>query len=194
MSYNPNIPQANDRPSQSQGQILTNFQQADIGFFKDHISWTNAVIADRGKHKSVTLKASSIPSTASTDLALYSRTSGGEVKLFFRYPSDGTTVRLSNVDAPQSTDNGYTWLPGGMALQWGFQAVPGNVATTINFPIEFNGNPFSVNLTWARDSTGDSIAYIYTGNFNPSSTGFQAFTNKGGTPMRIYWMAIGPAL
>lgn len=54
MTYNPNIPQATDNPSNSQSQILANFQQLNMqyGTAGDHVPFTAST--NNGKHNSVT--------------------------------------------------------------------------------------------------------------------------------------------
>lgn len=53
MSYNPNIPNATDLLSNSQGQIKTNFQTANTSFGVDHYSFDNGT-ASNGFHNKVT--------------------------------------------------------------------------------------------------------------------------------------------
>ena len=49
MTYNPNIPQATDRPSVSQGQILTNFLQIEDVFGQNHVEFDDVVVNNRGR-------------------------------------------------------------------------------------------------------------------------------------------------
>lgn len=77
MSYNPAIPQATDRPSVSQGQILTNFNQINTQFGIEH----NALVAgaSNGKHKYITLKQNpGAPLPVGTDLVFQQGTAGGK--------------------------------------------------------------------------------------------------------------------
>ena len=55
MTYSPNIPQAADIPSQSQSQILTNFQQLNTIFSRDHFAFDDATSNLRGHHQFVQL-------------------------------------------------------------------------------------------------------------------------------------------
>lgn len=54
MVFKPNIPQANDILSDSQGDLLGNFQQLDTSFGIDHFPFSDQT-ADNGFHKKVTL-------------------------------------------------------------------------------------------------------------------------------------------
>lgn len=56
-SYTPNIPQPGDDPSDSQDQILQNFQTLNTGYGTtgDHYPWTNTTPVEGRKHAKVTL-------------------------------------------------------------------------------------------------------------------------------------------
>lgn len=96
MTYNPTIPQANDLISQSQGQIQTNFSQADTIFDANHYTFDNATVANRGKHRySSYVEQGSDPATAAGDVAIYSKDSGTRPVLFFREESNGAVNRLT---------------------------------------------------------------------------------------------------
>lgn len=58
-SYTPDIPQSGDDPSNSQQQILENFQTLNslYGTTGDHYSYTNQTAAEKSKHARVTLPA-----------------------------------------------------------------------------------------------------------------------------------------
>lgn len=53
MSFNPLIPQPNDELSDSQGQILNNFNSSNTSFGIDHYAFAD-LTSNNGKHKSVT--------------------------------------------------------------------------------------------------------------------------------------------
>lgn len=88
MTYNPNIPQAGDLISISQGDLLTNFQQIDIkyGTSGDHYAFSNTSAAEQNRHAKVTLPAlptatapgNAIPTPAAGEGAIFatSLTSG----------------------------------------------------------------------------------------------------------------------
>lgn len=194
MSYNPNIPQATDRPSVSQGQFLTNFQQLNTVFSNDHVAFNNATVANRGKHKKVTLISSSTPTTDPTDLALYSQTVGGVVKWFFMYPNTGSIVQLSLGTAPLSAASGYTWLAGGMMMQWDKVInVPVGTSGNISFPVAFASTPYSITCTFSRSATSNvQSVYVLSGSVNLNN--FKMVTAGTTTPHDVYYIAIGPGV
>ena len=54
--YTANVPQAAQTVAQTQVPINNNFLEINSDFQTDHIGYTNATVADRGKHYEVTLK------------------------------------------------------------------------------------------------------------------------------------------
>lgn len=71
MSYDPTIPKAVDRPSASQGAMLTNFGQLNTQFGIEHSSLRVGPGNGDGKHKYITLKqAPGAAAPAGTDLIL----------------------------------------------------------------------------------------------------------------------------
>lgn len=96
MTYNPSIPQANDIISQSQGQILTNFNQANTIFDVDHVTFDNATVANRGKHdKSTYVELAADPVTAFNEVAVYSKDTGTQPDVFVRLENNGTVERMT---------------------------------------------------------------------------------------------------
>lgn len=93
MTYNPNIPQASDDPSDSQGQILTNFGQLNTLFDKDHVAYNDATSADRGQHRKVSLiNVIADPGLAAPKATLYTKAVNTQNQLFFQNDSAGTDV------------------------------------------------------------------------------------------------------
>lgn len=96
MTYNPNIPQASDIISQSQAQLLTNFQQADLIFDVDHVTFDNATVADRGKHRKADfIRLGADPGSAATQLVVYEKLSGTSSELFFQRDNVATVTQLT---------------------------------------------------------------------------------------------------
>lgn len=189
MTYNPNIPNATDRPSQSQDQLKTNFQQLNFVFEEDHVPFDAAIIGDRGKHKFVTLQRQPIDNiTNGNDTSLYAKLAGGISQLFWRYQNNGTVVQLSISQAPIPNQNGYTWLPGGMMLQWGLEVGATNT-NTISFNIPFSGDAYNVQLTSNRNTNTGISVIVKQGSVD--ANGFIYLSDATG-PHNLYWMAIGP--
>lgn len=94
---------------------------------------------------------------------------------------------FSNLMGNSKAGNGYTYLPSGLIIQWGYKASPGTSGTinwNITFPtaflnaqmVEFGLNDTggtAVSNAWASEGTTTSITYS-----SQSTTGF-------------FWMSVG---
>nr|CAB4126362.1 hypothetical protein UFOVP88_24 [uncultured Caudovirales phage] len=95
MTYNPNIPAANDAPTSDQPLMQQNFLLANQYFGVDHDSYTSNANsgANRGKHNKITLVQQSIvpsPSSGTTDSVIFTKSVGGAPAPQFNYnPSSG---------------------------------------------------------------------------------------------------------
>jgi len=109
--------------------------------------------------------------------------------LFFQKTGGGLKTQLSRNIAPSATANGYTFLPGGLILQWGSStAVQSSATNVITFPIAFTVNVFSVQATVVTDDNSTIRFSLLNAatltNFTTTQTNSSHFT-------RLYWLAIG---
>lgn len=143
--YTPNIPQANDRPSGSQSQILNNFNALETIYGVNHYPWTDAS-SNQGKHKQVTLPAqASDPTTIADELALFSKLVGADLRLFVREANNGAVLPLfSSAESTVTPPNFVLTIPGGIIIQGvRFTTTANNVSELVNFPQGFS-NTFGV--------------------------------------------------
>lgn len=194
MSYNPDIPQANDDPSQSQGQILSNFQTLNTFLSQNHVPLNDG---DQGKHAFLQMpEQSSDPATAANEAALYCKEYDVDglgtlvSTLFFRNESNGAVTTFggpSSLAIP-----GYAYLPGGLLVQW--NRVAASSGSNVPYPIAFGAPAFYVNFAPTGTSGTNRIFTRLSGN--PSATTFSPIilnTSGGGLTETIYYIAIGPA-
>ena len=177
--YTPNIPQANDRPSGSQSQILNNFNALETIYGVNHYPWTDAS-SNQGKHKQVTFPAqTSDPTTIADELALFSKLVGSDLRLFVREANNGAVLPLfSSAQSTVTTPNFVLTIPGGIIIQGVRYTTPnpftsGNV--TINFPTAF-ANCFGVVFSNGPSGSTSPFRLISFGNpscdiFLPPATG-----------------------
>lgn len=95
--YTPNIPQPGDNPSDSQDQILENFQTLETlyGTMGDHYSWTNTNPAEAAKHAKVTLPGlptatapgNALPTPSSGNCSIFAQTRNSQTLPY--YARDG---------------------------------------------------------------------------------------------------------
>ena len=186
MTYNPNVPQAADIPSQSQGELLTNFQQLNTVFDVDHVPFNDSTAANRGKHdQSTYTELGADPTTLANEIAVYANPVSGNSRLFFRQESNGTAVQLSGAD-PTIATSGSTSLVGALIIKWGVLATPSD-----GDPVTFAGGAFPNNvfaLTLAESRSGTSVTSTYFTAL--TTTGFTVRTSTGSNDA-VHYMAIG---
>jgi len=160
VSFQPNIPQPGDLISVSQNDILQNFQALDTSWSVNHVDF-NAV--NDGKHKFVEMpNQGSDPSGAATQFTLFSKLAAGNSELHYKRDASGSSYQLTSGN-PSPVASGYTFLPGGLLMQWRFVASPTD-QQIITFPTAFSATPFCVQLTVSRNGTsaGDHNATSVT--------------------------------
>ena len=91
--------------------------------------------ANVGKHKFCQFpEQGSAPTTAVDEGALYTKQASGITNLFWRQENNGTEIRMTG-SGILAANNGYSFLPGGMLLQWGRINSPGSSGSA-TFPIQ----------------------------------------------------------
>lgn len=101
MTFNPSIPQAQDIMSDSQGDLLINFQQINVvyGTSGDHVAFDAA--SNKGKHNKVTLlKQGSdplvdAPDTRENEVALFALEDVTDTEIYMRRESNGDVKQLT---------------------------------------------------------------------------------------------------
>jgi len=154
MPYNPSIPQPTDNLSDSQNDILNNFSSANTSFGINHFAFDNAT-ANNGKHNFVEMPVrGAIPAPLSaSEATVYTKTATSESastesNLYFTPDNSGNEYQLTRPItgkfASFGTSAGWTFLPGGLIMQWGtvIQTSSGN--GTVNLPIDYSSGLYSV--------------------------------------------------
>lgn len=129
ITYSPNIPQATDQISQSQPQILENFQGINTLLAVDHATFASS---NAGFHNKTTFPVQgSAPSFTAGNIGLYNLLdSVSTVNQLFINLQDGTNVPITA--AAKAANPGYTYLPSGLLVKWGTGTANGS--TVITYP------------------------------------------------------------
>lgn len=204
LSYNLNIPFQSNKPSVDQPDMLTNTNSIGSWVGIDHYGFGSNT---GGQHQACTLIAqAALPGARTSGMGtLYTKQISSRSQLF--YSPDTTTNEFqltrcistsfslfsTNVNnyggAGVAFTGGYTFLPGGMLLQYGFSATTTN-NTIIKFPAQFTNTPYSIQLTGQVDDNTTIRLSVKTGS--ESNTQFQINTNSAGSHFTgVYWIAIG---
>lgn len=187
ISYNINIPAAQNNPSNDQPLMQTNTNSTSQLIGIDHVTFNDAVNPN-GYHTVIhqTLQGSD-PAIIAGINQLYSKnvTVGlsTDTQLFVR---SGLGI-ISQLTGFSAVANGWQQL-GGIIIQWGQSAVLAQPAnTTINFPRVFPNACFSVVITPIRNATNVDIVYLVS----KATASFVAKNTSSGGITTINWMAIG---
>ena len=185
MTYSSTTPQSTDPINTTYTPIATNFSILDTTFNTDHVPPTDAVSANWGKHKQLTMQVSaSAPAPSGTDSSWYSKTVSGVQQAFFKNAA-GTETQLTGIRSIGT--NGYSLLPGGVIMQWGISTISGAL-TTVSFPLTFPTAVYSITMTPLKTgSSQNNTQTIQT--VTTSSFKYNFATGTGVT--QLYWMAIG---
>lgn len=182
MAYNSDIPQSTDDPSQSQGQIVANFQELNTFLSVNHVALNDS---DQGKHNFLNLpEQSSAPATAANEGGLYTKEVSGATQLFYRDESSGTERQITN--AFTAATNGTLTIPGGLLIQWGFASGIGD-DSQVDFNTNFSGSAYNVQCTLVRSDTNSRFVYVQSGSVTNQK--FNIKSNSTSTDM--YWWAVG---
>jgi len=215
MTYNPLIPQAGDRPTDSQQDILDNFGSIHSVFALNHYTFNDATVAYRGKHKYCSLVSQALapaagPATGATELALYTKDVLAQAitdpQVFLRRKSSGTEIQMSCLGDPAWVNPmpllpnqraGSSFLPGGFLIQWGYVNAADvghdpNESNAIKFPIKFSAAPYCILVTAQRQAGASATPMFVSTTTVPTQTKFY-IVNTHSVSHDCTWIAIGPA-
>lgn len=200
MSYTANVPVSGQTLGNSRPIINANFGAINTAFSVNHVAFNSA---DQGKHKFCTFltqgtSSASSPGTAANDVNFYSRSQtgfdGSAPNLYLQFGPNGAgaaDVLMTRRIAPVTASNGYTFLPGGLILQWGFlQGAPfiaNNAAVT--FPLTFPSAIYNIQMTGVTASTDDKTINVKNGS--QTTSGFNVICSGSSQFTFINWVAIG---
>lgn len=196
-TFNANVPQAQQLIKVTQPSIESNFQAINELISVNHVNFSDPV--NFGKHNFTSFPyQGSDPSTSSSEMALYSKSStdanGGEI--FYRYPNNGTVVQLTPVSGGSSggQSNGWVYLSSTVFMKWGTATgILSSTNNTITFPTgggipAFTQTPFVIFVSPAANYTFSTTGYNYVNT--PTTTTFK-YQTQSSYATSIYWMAIG---
>lgn len=191
MTYNPAIPQPSNPISQSQGQIQTNFSEANTIFTIDHGAFDAATVGDRGKHRKVDFFRIAAPGALANEAVLYAKAGPTSTEVFMQRDAAATEIQLTSGN-PIVNSNGESFLPGlsgsPLRCKWG-QFTTTGATTVVTYTAlvpaltAFPTNTFMVQLT-PINSGG-------VGNYRISTANATSFTVVAPSGASFYFFAIG---
>lgn len=201
MTFNQNAPLATDKIRNWPSEVTTNeWPRLVANINADHQFQNTAGVNPTygvditGYHKVIhMLEQGSDPTTGTLVGALYGKSVGGFNNLFYRVPSSGQIIQITQANSTPSlvANNGQANLVGGLIMKWGFIAPNTSTTNTVTFSPAFPTNLFNVQVTRQRPTSDPGSSYeFYVDNSTTSTTGFNII-NRDGHSYGYYWQAIG---
>lgn len=202
-TYTELIPVSGDSLGGTRDRIRVNFQQIASVMGINHVAF-NAL--GEGKHKFLQMPEQvSAPATAANEAGFYAKvgTNPAETNLFFRGENSGFEYQLTHAISGATPEGrfasglaysatlqgGWTFLPGGLILQYGKRTAP-STSGVITYPIPFPSGtaPYTIQMTLQR--TNAISVVLIDQNTPPTSTEFNYIISQG-VVTSINWLAIG---
>jgi hypothetical protein len=185
MTFTPDMPITGDTLGSTRDRIRGNFQETAAVFAINHVAFNNT---GKGKHPFLQMpEQSAAPTTLVNEGGFYCKqaTNPAETNMFFRGESNGKEYQITSADQTNNanfgTFPGWSFLPGGLVIQYGSQNSIGNSITVV-FPKAFKATTVPI-VTFVATDQGWQL------NGTPINTQFQAISV--GTSATINWIAIG---
>lgn len=201
MAYNANIPQPGDVKSQSQPQLLGNFQAINTAFTVNHVAFD---LADQGKHKFITMPVQgAAPAFGAGENGFYNLNNATTTKneLYVQHQWNAgavatafTASKMSNTAAAGCV-NGWAYLPCGLLVKWGQTAAPAPVTSVAITPTATAGGPaftqaFRTYVSGYQTAGLTNFTCGETGTLNVNGN-FTAYCNNSAANTFINWLVIG---
>jgi hypothetical protein len=196
LPYDTGFPVPGDSLGTTQAKFFNNTSSVKSLLNVNHYDFSNTLY---GNHKLVIYgrETSNFPNLTgilANAIATYGKSDGTRTQLVFQPSGDSTGAQAIQLTAGDVTNanfgaatNGWTFLPGNLIYQYGFQAaINGNI--TVTYPLPFPTAVYSVEITPVTDDNTtirNSILNVSgTASFVISHTDTSHLTG-------FYWMAIG---
>jgi len=187
VAYNPSIPTASDKLSQSQDDILNNFIGINTLVNVNHVTFDKP---NEGKHHFVEFPVQGFaPVTVASEVGLYCQTSAlsGNPELVFSHQSASSAYEFT---ASVMAETGYAILPSGIIFKWGSGSVNANTTAVAAFAIGVGIPVFTTvyNVSVTREgSTGETGVLYYQSYTTADVTVF----NTADAAKKFFYTIIG---
>jgi hypothetical protein len=200
-TYNGNIPNPPNNPSNDVSTMQTNATSIGNIIAVDHVGFNTS---NGGYHTVAHFVPQSVnPPKLSGIGEIFCKTIVSPVndEVMFWQNGSGNVIQMTMNFVPNATTNGYSFLPGGIIIQWGLvvQSLPSGSSSTFttNFNIPFPNQPFIVtgNPTYSKANYPSSqgslnIRASQLSSSSKTSFDWQFYTNSSAYT-GFTWLAIG---
>lgn len=130
------------------------------------------------------------PAAIVNSYILYNKEDSHGKQQLYAIDSASKITQLTNTLVPLAASTGYTWLPGGILLQWGKETVPAGESNAITFLVAFQHAPYDIQLTAIR-SVGSTTNSMYLSSTHPATNTDFRIINTASSAHDCFWLAIG---
>lgn len=193
MAYQPNIPTGIVPLLTDYLNLQGNFQELDTVFGVDHTLFSNGTPI-KGYHKTVHMIPETVFTTTDGYGQLYCVTANDgkatSEELFWRVwnGSSNIAIQLTRNFLPVSSANGYSFIAGGMIVQWGQFSLGTSTSGAVVYPTPFTASPYVPGIIGTTSSDPAQVAGVNLGTV--TTNGFTAF-RTGTANITYYYIAIG---
>lgn len=188
--YTNTVPNPPNLPSTDVNAMQTNTATIDSWVQRDHFGFNTD---NGGLHNKVSLPNQGAPAIPTNmNAVFFAKAVGGNSWPHWVNGIGVAGFQITGSAAavyPSAVANGYSFLPGGLIIQWGKFLIPTTVA--VNVPMNIN---FPTNMLWGNgilDATGNPGASVRVSSLATNQLTF-ALVNFGTINVTsVYWMAIG---
>jgi hypothetical protein len=185
MTYNPNIPQANDDPTASQSDLLGNFGKLNSDWAVNHVPLTSG--GNNGLHKLVQFPnvLGSDPSVTGLQSVVYPK-AGADANPALFFENALKVFQLTNLPIVTSGTNFGVVTPWGFTINFGQTIFTASTMVVTNFAIPMTNNVIlTAQLTRAQFFAGSSASPPILA-INGTS-----FTTFGSLLTNVFYVAMG---
>jgi hypothetical protein len=154
-TYNLGYPQNGSTLGQSKATIRNNLDGTFLTLGVNHFDQNSSYPGQHSYVQFPVLRQSPVNTATSIAIGNADFGLGGANNLYFSPPGVSTLIQMTRgANIPIAAANGYSWLPGGLLIQWGSVTTAGPV-TPVLFSIAFTALPYFV--TAFRQQNTDTV-------------------------------------
>lgn len=188
------VPNSGQSLGQTRDQIRNNLNELKSSLAVNHYDLD---LSNVGKHMFMQMPVQgSLPATAMGEGELHTQTVSSLSQLFYsRDNVAGTLVQMTAGDTSQASfrqpNPGWTFLPGGIIMQYGISPVVNATTKVITYPIPFTSQVFNIQATPQRQNSSPGSTYGWFVENNTLSLTQFTIQDFSGHSYGYYWVAIG---
>lgn len=197
--YQPGVPSGTVNLDVDYQNIQDNFQQLNVAYGVDHVAFSDnsgvPTLGISGMHNIIHLRSNATPAALVNVGQFFNAVVNDGLDtdtILYYVTGKGKLIELtSNIQPVRTSNNGITFLPGGLILQWGqVTTAVKNSITAVTLGTTFPNAFLSMQGTLSAGTSGAVITLIPAAV--PAFSTFNYFINTNSSQtLNFFWWAIG---